>query len=69
MTTIEHEPVLTHDMSGLPLHWVHEISIPRGHTCEREGWRYVHGWRDKNGSAWDVYSSCFPLEPQTLTSR
>lgn len=58
---IEHDPVLTHDMTGTPVHYVHEISIPRGQMCTRKGYSYRHGWIDKQGRKWDVYSKCVPV--------
>ena len=60
-TTIVHEPVLTHDMCGQPVHYVHEISIPRGYTCRRKGYQYRYGWVDLAGFKWDVYSKCEPI--------
>jgi hypothetical protein len=64
MTTIIHEPVLTHDMSGTPIHYVHEISVPRGFTPDQPGFQYRYGWHDRDGSKWDVYSKCVPVREE-----
>jgi len=59
--TIDHGTILAHDMSGNPLHLVHEVSVQRSATTsarrlEREGFKYHHGWRDHDETLWNQYT-------------
>jgi hypothetical protein len=64
--TIDHGRTLAHDVHGRPLHYVHEISIPRPSMPPRpkwrppEGYRYSYGYRDQDGNPRDVYYRCEP---------
>lgn len=61
-STIDHGETLAHDMSGKPLHYVHEISVRRDGpfssrtVLDRIGYKYSRGWRDAEGNPWDTYT-------------
>jgi hypothetical protein len=57
--TIDHGETLAHDMHGQPLHYVHEVSVPRDHKGPA-GYRYRSGWVDAEGQKWSLYTRTRP---------
>lgn len=64
---IDHGETLAHDMHGQPLHYVHEISVPDGRKAPA-GYKYRSGWRDHDGTHWNLYTRTRPAQPRTYHS-
>lgn len=66
MTSIVHTTEMSHDMTGEPLNYVEQISIPRDNDNSQlieRGFHYHSGWMSReDGSKWDLYTKLIPVK-------
>ena len=55
-----HESVVVHDITGKVRNLLHQVSVPRD-SRGPEGFVYLHGWVDRDGTKWDLYTKRGPV--------